>query len=248
MPPDDEQCAPEGAADASDPTAAAPADPTRVGLVISLAIGVVGITFGVLARSAGLSVLQACAMSLLVFTGASQFAVVGVLAGGGTLLAGVGAAVLLAVRNTLYGPIVAPALRGPWWTRLAFAHLVIDESTGVAAAQGDLRAARKGFLVTGIGVLLCWNLGTAIGALAGEVVGDPDRFGLDAAFPAVSLALLAPHLRHLRGRTAAAVAAGVALVAVPLVPVGVPVLLAVVALVPAMLVRTRPRDVDGDRP
>ena len=224
MPPgDDERSAPEE-----------PADPTRVGFVISLAIGFVGITFGVLARSAGLSVLQACTMSLLVFTGASQFAVVGVLAGGGTLLAGVGAAVLLAVRNTLYGPIVAPALRGPWWKRLAAAHLVIDESTGVAAAQPDLRTARKGFLVTGIGVLVCWNVGTAIGALAGDVVGDPDRFGLDAAFPAVSLALLAPHLRHVRGRTAAAVAAALALAVVPVVPVGVPVLLAVLALVPAL--------------
>lgn len=217
------------------PTDPAPTDPTRAGLVISLAIGFVGITFGVLARSAGLSVLQACVMSLLVFTGASQFAVVGVLAGGGTLLAGVGAAVLLAVRNTLYGPIVAPALKGPWWKRAAMAHLVIDESTGVAAAQPDDATARKGFLVTGLGVLVCWNLGTLIGALAGDVVGDPNRFGLDAAFPAVSLALLAPHLRHVRGRTAAAVAAALALLAVPLVPVGVPVLLAVLALVPALL-------------
>lgn len=232
--------------DPADPADPAPADPTRAGLVISLAIGFVGITFGVLARSAGLSVLQACTMSLLVFTGASQFAVVGVLAGGGTLLAGVGAAVLLAVRNTLYGPIVAPALKGPWWKRAAMAHLVIDESTGVAAAQPDRATARKGFLVTGLGVLVCWNLGTLIGALAGDVVGDPNRFGLDAAFPAVSLALLAPHLRHARGRTAAIVAAGLAVSVVPVVPVGLPVLLAVLALVPAML-RPVPSHVVEDR-
>jgi 4-azaleucine resistance transporter AzlC len=223
-----------------------PADPTRAGILISLAIGFVGITFGVLARSTGLSVLQACTMSLLVFTGASQFAVVGVLAGGGTLLAGVGAAVLLAVRNTLYGPVVAPALRGPWWTRLLHAHLVIDESAGVAAAQPDLRSARKGFLVTGIGVLVCWTAGTALGALAGDVVGDPERFGLDAAFPAVSLALLAPHLRHVRGRTAALVAAALALLVVPVVPVGVPVLLSVLALVPAVAMPTRVRAVEED--
>jgi len=221
-----------------------PADPTRAGIVISLAIGFVGITFGVLASSAGLSVLQACAMSLLVFTGASQFAVVGVLAGGGTLLAGVGAAVLLAARNTLYGPIVAPSLDGPWWKRAALAHLVIDESTGVAAAQPDRATARKGFLVTGIGVLVCWNVGTAIGALAGDVVGDPNRFGLDAAFPAVSLALLAPHLRHVRGRTAAFVAAALSLTVVPVVPVGVPVLLAVLAIVPAALRPVPSHDVE----
>lgn len=214
-------------------------DPTRMGLVISVGLGFVGITFGVLARGAGLDLGRTCAMSLLVFTGASQFAVAGVLGSGGTIAAALGAAILLAARNTFYGPVVSDALRGPLWKRLLFAHLVIDESAGVSAAQPDLKRARRGFLVTGLGVFIFWNLGTFIGALAGDLIGDPNRFGLDAAFPAGFLALLAPHLRHIRGKAAACIGAGIALVAVPIVPVGVPVLLAALAVLPAAAIRER---------
>lgn len=206
-------------------------DPVRDGLLIAVAVGIVGVTFGVLARSAGLSTAKTCAMSLLVFTGASQFAVVGVLASGGSALAGFGAAVLLAARNTLYGPVVARSLGDPRWRRWLLAHFVIDESAGMAAAQRDPAAARRGFLATGIGVFVCWNLGTLLGALGGDVVGDPNRFGLDAAFPACFLALLAPHLRRRPGRASAAAAVGIALVAVPFVPVGVPILLAALGIV-----------------
>lgn len=230
--------------------AATPSDPVRAGLLISIAVGLVGVTYGVLARSAGLSVLQTCAMSLLVFTGASQFAIVGVVAGGGTVLAGFGAAVMLAARNALYGPVVSRTLPAttPRWKRLLLAQLVIDESTGVAAAQPDEEAAHRGFLATGVGVFVLWNLGSLLGALGGDVIGDPNRFGLDAAFPACSLALLAPHLRARPGRVAALVAVGIALVAVPVVPVGVPILLGAVAIVPAWFVRNPMRDVDPDLP
>ncbi|MHB1139006.1 MAG: AzlC family ABC transporter permease [Microthrixaceae bacterium] len=219
--------------------AEAPADPTRAGVLISLAVGIVGITFGVLARGAGLSLLQCVAMSALVFTGASQFAVVGIAAAGGSTVAALGAASLLAARNLLYGPVVARWLHGPRWQRLALAQLVIDESAGMGAAQPDGPRARRGFLVTGIGVFVCWNLGTVAGALAGDVIGDPERFGLDVAFPACFLALLGPHLRTLPGRVAALLGAGFALVAVPLVPVGVPILLSALAIVPAARVHVR---------
>jgi 4-azaleucine resistance transporter AzlC len=213
------------------------ADPTRAGLVISAAVGIIGVTFGVLARAAGLDVPRASAMSLLVFTGASQFAVVGVAASGGSMVAAFGAATLLAARNMLYGPVVGRWLDGPVWRRALLAQVLIDESAGVGAAQPDPASARRGFVVTGLGVFVTWNLGTLIGAFSGDLIGDPARFGLDAAFPAGFLALLAPHLRTLPGRVAAAVGAGLALVAVPFVPVGVPILLAALAVVPAARVR-----------
>lgn len=211
-------------------------DPTRTGLVLATAVGLVGVTFGVLTRSTDLSVAQACAMSLLVFTGASQFAVVGVLASGGGLAAGMGAAVLLAARNMFYGPIVGEVLGGPRWKRLLWAQVVIDESAGVAASQPDAERGRRGFVVTGLGVFVLWNLGTLVGALGGDVLGDPDRFGLDAAFPACFVALLAPHLVTRQGRAAAIIATVVAVAAVPLVPAGVPILLAAFAVIPAALI------------
>ena len=217
----------------------APADPTRAGLLISLAVGIVGVTFGVLARAAGLSLAQCAAMSLLVFTGASQFAAVGVVAAGGSTAAALGAAALLAARNVLYGPVVARWLHGPRWQRLLLAHVVIDESAGVGAAQADEASARRGFVVTGVGVFVAWNLGTIGGALAGDVIGDPARFGLDVAFPACFLALLGPHLRALPGRVAALLGAGFALVAVPFVPIGVPILLSALAVLPAARVQRR---------
>src|SRR5690348_487527 len=131
---------------------------------IGVAVGVYGISFGVLAVASGLSPAQACVMSMLVFTGASQFAFVGVLAGGGAAMAAMGPAVMLALRNAAYGLSVAPFLRGPLAHRAVAAQLVIDETTAMAQAQDDPRAARRAFLVTGVSVWICWNAGTLIGA------------------------------------------------------------------------------------
>src|SRR5262245_53680721 len=182
---------------------------------IGLAVGVYGVSFGVLAVAAGLSPLQACVMSMLVFTGASQFAAVGVLAGGGGALAAMGPAVVLAVRNAAYGLSLAPILRGRLRVRALVAQLVIDESTAMARAQDDPDAARRAFLATGVSVWLCWNAGTLAGALLGGGLGDPRTLGLDAMFPAAFLALLAPQLRRPGGPVAAVAGA---LVAVALLP------------------------------
>ena len=211
-------------------------DPTRAGVVLALAVAVVGLTFGVLARSIGITTVQACAMSLLVFTGASQFAVVSVLGAGGSAWAAFGAAALLAARNTLYGPVVSRWFPPGIARRLVIAQLVIDESTGVGAAQPDATRARRGFLVTGIGIFITWNLSTLAGSLLGDQIGDPNRWGLDAVFPASFAVLLAPHLRTVRGRWAAVLAAAVALVTTPLVPVGAPILLAALVVVPVAMV------------
>lgn len=212
----------------------------RDGLALGLAVGVVGIVFGVLARTAGLSVAKACVMSLLVFTGASQFASVGVVSSDGSGIAALGSALLLAARNTLYGPVVAQWFgRDRAVRRAGVAQIIIDESTGIGAAQSHVAASRVGFLASGLGTYVAWNVGTAIGAVAGDLVGDLERWGLDAAFPAVFVALLAPHVATRPGRVTATVAGAVAIAAVPVLPVGVPILLASVGAVAGAMVAGR---------
>lgn len=213
----------------------------RDALAIGLGVGVFGVTFGVLASAAGVTVAQAAALSLLTFTGASQFAVVGVLAAGGSPAAALGSALLLSARNTAYGLALSRRVGGPRWRRLLAAHLVIDESTAMATGQSDPRHVEGAFWATGIAIFLMWNAGTVVGAASGQAIGDPEALGLDVAFPAGFLALLAPQLRRREGVVAMAAGGLVALVALPFAPAGVPVLLAVLGAVPAYLVaRGRP--------
>ena len=203
---------------------------------IGIAVGVYGVSFGVLAVAAGMSVAQACVMSMLVFTGASQFAFVGVLAAGGGALAAMVPAAVLAVRNAAYGLSLAPILPRRLRDRAALAHLVIDESTAMARAQDDPAAARHAFVATGVSVWLCWNAGTLAGALLGGGIGDPRSLGLDAMFPAAFLALLAPQLRRPGAPRAAIAGAMVAIALVPFTPAGVPVIAALAGVVPGVLV------------
>ena len=205
-------------------------DPLTASIVLGLAVGVFGISFGVLAVASGLSVAQAVAMSLLVFTGASQFAAVGVIESGGSTGAALGSALLLAARNGAYGLALSPTLTGRLPFRLLASHLVIDESTAMSTAQVDLASRRRGFWAAGISVFVFWNLGTLVGALGGDAIGDPERFGLDAAFPAGFVALVVPHLESIDGRLAALMGSVIALVLVPVAPAGVPVLAAAAAV------------------
>jgi predicted branched-subunit amino acid permease len=209
-------------------------------LAVGVATGAYGISFGAVGVAAGLSVLQTCALSLLVFTGASQFALVGVVAAGGAPISGAMTAILLGTRNTLYGLRMAPLLDFRGWRRVAAAHVLLDESTAMAVNRETTPAARLGFLTTGIAVFVLWNLATLGGALAGTALGDPRTFGLDAAVGAAFLALLWPRLSDRRHRLVAVVAAAVALGLVPLTAAGVPVLAAGgVALLAGALDRTR---------
>jgi 4-azaleucine resistance transporter AzlC len=203
-------------------------------LGIGVATGVYGVSFGVLAVGAGLSVAQTCVMSLLVFTGGSQFAAVGVIAAGGSPAAAVVNALLLAVRNAAYGLSLAPVLRGRFATRALASQLIIDESTAMARGQTDPEAARGAFWLTGVAVFAFWNLGTLGGALAGGGIGDPGTYGLDAMFPAAFLALLAPQLRQADAPAIALVGTLIAVVLVPLTPAGVPVIAAGAAVLLAL--------------
>ncbi len=198
----------------------------RDGVAVGVATGAYGISFGAISVTSGLDVWQTCALSLLVFTGASQFALIGVIGAGGAPLSGAVTALLLGTRTTLYGLRLAPLLAWAGWRRFAAAQLVIDESTAMAINRESRPAARVGFLSTGISVFLLWNLATMLGAVGGRALGDPRTYGLDAAVGAAFLALLWPRLRDRRNQVVAALGAVVALGLVPVTAAGVPVLAA----------------------
>jgi predicted branched-subunit amino acid permease len=210
------------------------------GIAVSMATGAYGVSFGAIAVGNGMDIWQTCAMSLLVFTGASQFALVGVLGAGGAPMLGAASGLLLGVRNTLYGLRLAPLLGWRGLRRAAAAHLVIDESTAMSVTRESTEEARVGFLTTGVGVFVLWNLTTLIGAVAGDALGDPRDYGLDAAVGAAFLALLWPRLDSTLHRLVALSAALVATGLVPFTAAGVPVLAAaVVAVATAVLRRER---------
>jgi predicted branched-subunit amino acid permease len=202
----------------------------RDALSIAIASGAYALSFGAISTTSGLSLLQTVALSLLMFTGASQFAMVGIIGAGGSVWAGAATAALLGTRNALYGVRLSTLLHVSGLRRFAGAHFVIDETTAMAIARDVESESRFAFWVTGLLLFAFWNLGTFIGALATSALPDPKVFGLDAAPPAAYLALLAPRLRA-REPLAIAMAAGVvALIVLPFVPAGIPLLI-VAALV-----------------
>jgi predicted branched-subunit amino acid permease len=226
------------------------ARPVRDGIGLGLAVGVSGIAFGAAAVSSGLSVWQACALSLLAFTGASQFALAGVIASGGSLLAGTAGAIMLGSRNTLYGLRLADLLRPRGPRRMLTALGVIDETTAVSLAQPNADAARTAFTATFCCLYLTWNLATLAGAVGAGRIGSPQSFGLDVVGPAAFLALIWPRLRSGRvERFVAVCGVAVALGLTPLLPVGVPVILAATAALGGALASpvSQPRQSADDR-
>ena len=203
---------------------------------IGVAVGAYAISFGAVATAAGLSVAQACALSLLLFTGASQFALVGVLGAGGSAIAGVLSALLLGSRNTLYAVRLKHLLAYSGPRRVLAAQATIDETTAMAVAA-PAPLAGLAFWATGAAIYLLWNLGTLLGALGAAQLGDPADYGLDAAVPAAFLALLAPQLKGRDVRVVAVLGGLLAVLAVPLTPPGVPVLVAALAVVPLLVRR-----------
>lgn len=203
------------------------------GIQVALAVSLYGMSFGALAMVSGFSLWQTMVLSLVMFSGASQFAVIGIVATGGVSagFTAVLSAGLLGVRNGLYALRMSALLEPRGWTRLAAAQLTVDESTAVATAQPSREAARAGFWTTAVALFLGWNLSTLVGALLGDVIGDVRSYGLDAAAAAAFLGLVWPWLRVGEPVVVAIGAAVVSIVLLPLVPAGVPVLIvAVVAI------------------
>ena len=212
----------------------------RTGRSIGVATGLYGISYGALATAAGLDVWQAMVLSVVMFTGGSPFAFVGVISGGGSAVGAALAALLLGVRNTLYGLTLAPVL--PWggWRGLLRAQLTIDESAALAASGTSAEAKRTGFWAAGVWVYVFWNVFALIGALAGRYVAAPGAWGLDAAAAAAFLALLWPRLRRADAVAIAVAAAFVALLTTPVLPSGLPVLAAALVAAVAGLLPRRP--------
>lgn len=225
------------------------------GIHVGLAVSLYGISFGALAVVLGFSVPQTAVLSLFMFSGASQFAFIGIIASGGTAAAGaaIASAGLLGVRNSLYALRMSPLVGPGFWRRAVAAQVTIDESTAVAIAQKDAQAARHGFWTTGLVIYLGWNLATLVGALAGNAIGDVRAWGLDAVAAAAFLALLWPRLSAKEPVVVALGAAVITIILLPLVPAGIPVLVVALVAIGAALYRHRvapdaPERRDGDAP
>jgi len=211
----------------------------RDALGIALPSGAYAISFGAISTAAGLSLAQTCVLSLVMFTGASQFALVGVIGAGGGVWAGAAAAALLGSRNALYGLRLSSVLAVRGWRKLVAPQFVIDETTAMAIARDDAAMSRFAFWATGIALFACWNIGTLIGALAARAITDPKVLGLDAAPPAAFLALLAPRLRAKEPLAIAIASGAVAITILPFVPAGVPLM--IVALLVSLFGVLRPK-------
>jgi 4-azaleucine resistance transporter AzlC len=206
---------------------------------IAAACAAVGASFGAITVAAGLPSWSVPAMSMLVFAGGAQFMAVGLIAAGNPVAA-VFAGLLLNARHLPFGLAVADAVGERWPARLLGSHLMTDEAVAFAMAQPDPGRRRRTYWLTGVSLFVAWNTGCLLGVALGGAVGDPAALGLDAAFPAGLLALLLPSLRDRETRLVAAIGATAAVLTTPLLPAGLPVLLALVGLVVLAVPRRRP--------
>ena len=200
----------------------------RTAFSVAFTVGLYGAAFGAAGVTAGFSILQTCLLSILLFSGASQFAVVGIMGAGGAAISAIATATLLGFRNTLYGLQMAPILKVKGFKRVLAAQITIDESTAVATLQDNDEDRKRGFYLTGIGVYLFWNLFTFLGALGASAIGDPSVWGLDAAVPAAFLGLIWPRLKNKIQFLVSGVAIAWALLLTPVTPAGIPIITTVV--------------------
>jgi len=196
----------------------------RTSLSVAFTVGLYGAAFGAAGVTAGFSVLQTCLLSLLLFSGASQFAVVGIMGAGGAAISAIATATLLGFRNALYGLQMAPILKVTGLKRVLSAQITIDESTAVATLQNNDADRKRGFYLTGLGVYVFWNQFTFLGALGASAIGNPSVWGLDAAVPAAFCGLVWPRLKNKIQFTVSALAIALALLLTPLTPAGVPII------------------------
>lgn len=203
----------------------------RTALSVAFTVGLYGAAFGAAGVTAGFSILQTCLLSILLFSGASQFAVVGIMGAGGSAISAIATATLLGFRNALYGLQMAPILKVGGLKRVLAAQITIDESTAVATIQENDEDRKHGFYVTGIGVYIFWNLFTYLGALGASAIGDPSVWGLDAAVPAAFCGLIWPRLKNKTQFLVSAIAIAWALLLTPIAPAGIPIITTVLLAV-----------------
>jgi len=203
----------------------------RTAVSVAFTVGLYGAAFGAAGVTAGFSILQTCLLSILLFSGASQFAVVGIMGAGGSAISAIATATLLGFRNALYGLQMAPILKVGGLKRVLAAQITIDESTAVATLQENDEDRKRGFYVTGIGVYIFWNLFTYLGALGASAIGDPSVWGLDAAVPAAFCGLIWPRLKNKTQFLVSAIAIAWALLLTPIAPAGIPIITTVLLAV-----------------
>ena len=203
----------------------------RTSLSVAFTVGLYGAAFGAAGVTAGFSIIQTCLLSLLLFSGASQFAVVGIMGAGGSAVSAIATATLLGFRNALYGLQMAPILKVKGIKRILAAQITIDESTAVATLQENDTDRKRGFYATGIGVYIFWNMFTFLGALGASAIGNPSVWGLDAAVPAAFCGLVWPRLKYKTHFIVSAASVSLALILTPLTPAGIPIITTVLLAV-----------------
>lgn len=208
-------------------------------LTIGVSVTPFGLSFGAVSVEAHLSLIQVCLLSLVLFSGASQFALVSIIGAGGSYVSAVGTALLLGVRNGLYGARINALLHPAGWRRFVMAEVTIDESTAMAVSEARTGYAARAFWSTALSVYVLWNVSTIAGALVGNALGSPATTGLNVAGPAAFIALLAPRLSTVSMRLVALGSGVIALVTVPFVPVGAPILIGGLTAVALLLVLDR---------
>ena len=206
-----------------------------------LAVWFIGLSYGAIAIASGFPLWVPAAQSVLVLAGASEFLFIGIVAAGGNPIAAALAGLLVNARHLPYGlalpDMTRPDGTGRGWRRLLASHVMNDESVVFALAQEDLPRKRAAYWACGLGVMLCWPAGAAVGSLIGSLIGNTNAFGLDAMFPAVILALIMPALRDRVTLRAALAGAVIALAATPFLPAGLPVLLALAGVLGVVIPR-----------
>ncbi len=203
----------------------------RTSLSVAFTVGLYGAAFGAAGVTAGFTILQTCLLSILLFSGASQFAVVGIIGAGGSAISAIATATLLGFRNALYGLQMAPILKVTGLKRILSAQITIDESTAVSTLQENDVDRKRGFYLTGIGVYVFWNLFTYLGALGASAIGDPAVWGLDAAVPAAFCGLVWPRLKDKKQFLISALAIVLALSLTPITAAGIPIITTVLLAV-----------------
>lgn len=204
---------------------------SRTSLSVAFTVGLYGAAFGAAGVTAGFTILQTCLLSILLFSGASQFAVVGIMGAGGSAISAIATATLLGFRNALYGLQMAPILKVTGLKRILSAQITIDESTAVSTLQENDVDRKRGFYLTGIGVYVFWNLFTYLGALGASAIGDPAVWGLDAAVPAAFCGLVWPRLKDKKQFLISALAIVLALSLTPITAAGIPIITTVLLAV-----------------
>ena len=197
---------------------------SRTSMSVAFTVGLYGAAFGAAGVTAGFTILQTCLLSILLFSGASQFAVVGIMGAGGSAISAIATATLLGFRNALYGLQMAPILKVTGLKRILSAQITIDESTAVSTLQENDVDRKRGFYLTGIGVYVFWNLFTYLGALGASAIGDPAVWGLDAAVPAAFCGLVWPRLKDKKQFLISALAIVLALSLTPITAAGIPII------------------------